>query len=94
MDQALSAQKLRVQAYSKAPKPAATAAGAKKFNPRTIVLIAALGGLYFYMDQEEPKKAPPKAAVKKPSEEDNRGLATYLPGSVEKDVSKTAEQIS
>lgn len=94
LDQALSAQKLRVKSYSQAAKPVvAQAAGAKKFNPRTLVLMAALAGLYFYMDQEEAPKTPPKQAAKKTTEEgDQRGLATYLPGSVEKEVSKTAEQ--
>jgi pSer/pThr/pTyr-binding forkhead associated (FHA) protein len=94
LDHALSAQKLRVKAYSQAPKTAVTAAGAgaKKFNPRSLVLMAALGGLYFYMEMEEPAKAPAKPAVKKAEETDSRGLATYLPGGVAKEVSKTAEQ--
>lgn len=94
LDQALSAQKIRVQAYAQAPKIAPTQAGAKKFNPKTLVLFAALGGLYMYMDQETPKpKAPVKATEKKSSEEgDDRVLASYLPGGVAKEVGKTAEQ--
>jgi pSer/pThr/pTyr-binding forkhead associated (FHA) protein len=94
LDQAFSAQKIRVQSYAKAPKvSASTSPEAKKFNPRTLVLVAALAGLYFYMDQDsQPKPTAKKESKKKKEETDDRGLASYLPGSVSKEVIKTAEQ--
>ena len=93
LDQAFSAQKIRVQSYAKAPKiSVASSPEAKKFNPRTLVLLAALGGLYFYMDQDSSPKKTAKKEVKKKEETDDRGLASYLPGSVSKEVIKTAEQ--
>jgi len=93
LDQALSAQKMRVQALSKAPKPALKAAGAKKFNPRTLLLVAALGGGYFYMNMDDVKKVPMKAVEKKTAEEgDPQALASYLPSGVAKEIGKTAEQ--
>ena len=82
-----------MQAYAKSPKLTPAPANAKKFNPRTLILMAALAGIYFYMDQDNKPKTPAKSVVKKATEEsDERGLASYLPGSVAKDVSKTAEQ--
>ena len=91
LDQALAAQKVRVQAYSKAPKPTVNAATAKKFNPRTLLLMAALGGGYYYMDMMDAPKAPVKKVEKK-KEEEGQALASYLPGGVGKEVGKTAEQ--
>ncbi len=92
LDHALSAQKLKVQAYSKAPKVTSATQNAKKFNPRTLLLVAALAGIYFYMDQDSNPKSPAKAIAKKTADSpDDRALASYLPGGVSKDIIKTAE---
>lgn len=93
LDQALINQRLKVQGLSQAAQTTAQATGqpAKKFNPRTLLLVAALGGIYFYMDQAAPvaSQAVKKSAKK---ENDDRSLASYLPVGVTRDVEKTAEQ--
>ncbi len=96
-DEALARQKIRIQNLGKAVKTgAAGGAGKKKTNPRTLILLAAGAGLYFYMDSMEQKAPPPKpkkvAADGSNPGEDGRTLASYLPGTVSKDVEKTADQ--
>ena len=92
LDSAFSAQKQRVQALSKAPKAAAPVEGAKKKKP-TLLILVALAGLYFYMDQDQPKAPPPKVKkVAAEGEADEHALASYLPSGVSKEVGKTAEQ--
>lgn len=96
-DVALSEQKVRVQNLKQAPKVAA-AKGKPQNNMRTIVLVAVLAGVYFFMDQPAQKpQAPANAAAKKKTsdtatETEERALASYLPASVTKDVEKTADQ--
>ena len=96
MDNALSAQKIKVQNYAKPTQTSVSASAAsKKFNPRTLLLVVALAGGYYYLNQDEfsPKIAQvAKSKVKSEAVEDSGSLSTYLPNSVNHEVEKTAEQ--
>jgi tetratricopeptide (TPR) repeat protein len=95
-DMALAQKKLKVQGMSQGAKVAA-AAGApvkKASNARTLLLVAALGGGYFYMDAQDQAAKPKQAAVAKKdtgAAPEERALASYLPSTVSKDVEKTAD---
>lgn len=92
-DMALAHQKIKVQNLAHGAQVAK-----KKTSPRSLLLMAAAVGVYFYLDSQNSSKAPkpePKPIASKdgtvPADED-RALASYLPSSVSKDVEKTADQ--
>ena len=102
-DMALAQKKLKVQGMSKAQKVAdhSGAAGKKKSNPRTLLLLAAGAGIYLYMggmdDAAKNANVKPKTAATAKKEDgsdpnEDRALASYLPSTVSKDVEKTADQ--
>ncbi|MBC7397613.1 MAG: FHA domain-containing protein [Bdellovibrionales bacterium] len=97
LDQALSQQKIKVQGMAKPVKASSGPKGQKK-SPLTLILIAVLVGGYFFMDGDaKPAKGTAGAGAKKASAnaekpKDERGLASYLPAVVSKEVAKTAEQ--
>jgi hypothetical protein len=98
-DQAIAAQRAKVQGFAQSAQVAAPvvgAPGAKKSNPRTLILLAIGAGIYLYLDQATPPKtanpanSAQKAAMQK--EEADKTLSSYLPSTVSKDIEKTAEQ--
>jgi len=96
MDLALMDQKMRVQNYSKAPKQpmaAKNSSAGQASKSRTLLMIGALIGLYFYFGMgDDAPKAPSKVARKKKDPEKERGLAAESPETVDIEVAKTAEQ--
>lgn len=96
MDFALMDQKKRVQNYSKAPKQPLVAKGSEvdqSSKKRTLLMIAALVGLYFYFGMgDDAPKAPSKIARKKKDQDKERGLAAETAETVDLEVAKTAEQ--
>ena len=90
-DMALAKKKVDLHARVKV-----SSAPNKKGNLRTLLLLGGVGAAYFFMFGQDPGNSAQKKSVaaKKngAAEEEDRGLASYLPGTVNKEVEKTAEQ--
>ncbi|MBS1959867.1 MAG: FHA domain-containing protein [Bdellovibrionales bacterium] len=93
-DRALIAQRMKVQSMAKGPE-ITQKAGAKKEDPKKIMLYLALlaGGYYFmFMDDNPPPKTQETKKESKVEKDQNRGLASYLPPGVGREAAKSAEQ--
>lgn len=92
-DRSLSNQKVKVKSYA---QPTVLTqpqqANAKKLNPRTLLMLAALAGIYFMMDEGDPQGTAPKAAAKKEKKKDERDVASEDSEVVDRSIRKTAEQ--
>jgi pSer/pThr/pTyr-binding forkhead associated (FHA) protein len=92
-DHAFMAQRLKVKGLAQGATVEAPPAGTKSTQARTLLLIAAVGGVYYYMNfMDDPKPRAPIAATKPEKSEAEQALSSYLPATVNKEVGKTAEQ--
>ena len=96
MDQALAAQRMKIQGFSKAAHEAQPANAGKK-KPPIVLIVAGLAGIYFCFDDikafiDPPTNQKPPAQQVKKEEGEHEALSSYLPVGVSRDVEKTAEQ--
>ena len=92
LDQALASQRLKVKGLSQAAQVASPLEGVKK-KPPIVLILAVMGGIYFYMDDIQEFISPkPKQQMVKKEEKPSQSLSSYLPSTVGKEVEKTAEQ--